>query len=186
MRWWPRAGAWALVALLFSSVFTIFNLLMAVLMPLSDFGLFSYGQSLVLLVGVIIATLVLEPTTTVGTRYGDDEQLRYLSFALIASLIVGLVAALPLAAMFWLVQRDNSFALLVVAVVVFAACAILPCRPALSLYARALQLPDRARCIARGLAARGAADPVAHRHGVAGPPRSPQPVLRAPSRPHGW
>jgi O-antigen/teichoic acid export membrane protein len=118
VRWWPRAGAWALVALLFSSVFTIFNLLMAVLLPLSDFGLFSYGQSLVLLVGVIIASLVLEPTTTVGTRYGDDEQLRYLSFALAASLAVGLAAALPLAAVFWLVQRDNSFELLVVAAVV--------------------------------------------------------------------
>src|ERR1700754_4403690 len=104
VRWWPRAGAWALVALLFSSVFTIFNLMMAVLMPLSDFGLFSYGQSLVLLVGVIISTLVLEPTTTVGTKYEDHEQRRYLSFALLASLVVGLLAALPLAAIFWLVQ----------------------------------------------------------------------------------
>ena len=46
VRWWPRASAWALVALLFSSVFTVFNLLMAVLLPLSEFGLFSYGQSL--------------------------------------------------------------------------------------------------------------------------------------------
>jgi O-antigen/teichoic acid export membrane protein len=118
VRWWPRAGAWALVALLFSSVFTIFNLLMAVLLPLSEFGLFSYGQSLVLLVGVIIATLVLEPTTTVGTKYGEEEQLRYLSFALVASLIVGLVAVLPLAAIFWLVQRNDSFALLAAAVVV--------------------------------------------------------------------
>jgi O-antigen/teichoic acid export membrane protein len=118
VRWWPRAGAWAMVALLFSSVFTVFNLLMAVLLPLSDFGLFSYGQSLVLLVGVIIATLVLEPTATVGTKYGDDEQLRYLSFALAASLAVGLVAALPLATVFWLVQRDNSFELLAVAVAV--------------------------------------------------------------------
>jgi len=117
-RWWPRAGAWALVALLFSSVFTIFNLLAAVLMPLSDFGLFSYGQSLVLLVGIIISTLVLEPTTTVGTKYDDHEQLRYLSFALIASLVVGLVAALPLASLFWLVQREHSFALLAAAVVV--------------------------------------------------------------------
>ena len=87
-RWKQRAGAWALVALLFSSVFTIFNLLAAVLMPLSDFGLFSYGQSLVLLVGIFISTLVLEPTTTVGTKYEDHEQLCYLSFALIASLVV--------------------------------------------------------------------------------------------------
>ena len=118
VRWWPRAGAWALVALLFSSAFTVFNLTMAVLMPLADFGLFSYGQSLVLLVGVIISTLVLEPTMTVGTKYEDDEQLRYLTFALIASLIVGLAAALPLAAIFWLVQRDNSFALMAAAVVV--------------------------------------------------------------------
>jgi O-antigen/teichoic acid export membrane protein len=118
VRWWPRAGAWALVALLFSSAFTVFNLMMAVLMPLADFGLFSYGQSLVLLVGVIISTLVLEPTMTVGTKYEDDEQLRYLTFALIAALIVGLTAALPLAAIFWLVQRDNSFALLAAAVVV--------------------------------------------------------------------
>lgn len=118
VRWWPRAGAWALVSLLFSSVFTIFNLMMAVLLPLADFGLFSYGQSLVLLAGVIIATLVLEPTMTVGTKYEDREQLRYLSFSLIASLVVGLVAALPLAALFWLVQRDNSFELLAAAVVV--------------------------------------------------------------------
>jgi O-antigen/teichoic acid export membrane protein len=118
VRWWPRAGAWALVALLFSSVFTIFNLLMAVLMPLADFGLFSYGQSLVLLVGIIISTLVLEPTTTVGTKYEDQEQLRYLSFALVASLVVGLVAALPLAAIFWIVQHDNSAALLTAAIVV--------------------------------------------------------------------
>lgn len=118
VRWWPRAGAWALVALLFSSVFTIFNLMMAVLMPLADFGLFSYGQSLVLLVGVIISTLVLEPTMTVGTKYEDDEQLRYLTFALIASLVVGLVAALPLAVIFWLVQRNYSAALLAAAVVV--------------------------------------------------------------------
>jgi O-antigen/teichoic acid export membrane protein len=115
VRWWPRAGAWALVALLFSSVFTVFNLLTAVLLPLADFGLFSYGQSLVLLVGVIISTLVLEPTTTVGTKYGDDEQLRYLSFSLAASLIVGFVVALPLAVVFWLVQRDNSFELLAAA-----------------------------------------------------------------------
>ena len=118
VRWWPRAGAWALVALLFSSVFTIFNLTMAVLLPLTEFGLFSYGQSLVLLVGVIISSLVLEPTMTVGTKYDDDEQLRYLTFALSASLVVGLVAALPLAALFWLVQRDNSFTLLAAAVVV--------------------------------------------------------------------
>ncbi len=118
VHWWPRAGAWALVALLFSSAFTIFNLVLAALMSLSDFGLFSYGQSLVLLVGVLIATLVLEPTMTVGTRYRDDEQLRYLSFTLVASLAVGLVAALPLAAAFWVVQRDNSFHLLVAAVIV--------------------------------------------------------------------
>jgi len=89
-----------------------------VLMPLADFGLFSYGQSLVLLVGVIISTLVLEPTTTVGTKYEDREQRRYLSFSLIASLVVGFVAVLPLAAIFWVVQRDNSAALFAVAVVV--------------------------------------------------------------------
>jgi O-antigen/teichoic acid export membrane protein len=118
VRWWPRAGAWAFVALLFSSVFTVFNLMLAVVMPLSDFGLFSYGQSLVLLVGVIIATLVLEPTMTVGTKYEDQEQLRYLSFALVASLVVGLVAAAPLALLFWVIQRDNSFELLAAAVVV--------------------------------------------------------------------
>ncbi|MGH6769289.1 MAG: lipopolysaccharide biosynthesis protein [Xanthobacteraceae bacterium] len=118
VRWWPRAGAWAFVALLFSSVFTVFNLMMAVLMPLADFGLFSYGQSLVLLVGVLIATLVLEPTTTVGTKYEDHEQLRYLSFSLIGSLVVGLVTAAPLAAIFWIVQSNNSLELLFAAVIV--------------------------------------------------------------------
>ena len=38
------------------------------MMPLAEFGLFSYGQSLVLFAGVVVGTLILEPTSTVGTN----------------------------------------------------------------------------------------------------------------------
>jgi O-antigen/teichoic acid export membrane protein len=109
LRWRSRAGAWAFVALLFSVVFTIYNFTMALLMPLSDFGLFSYGQSLILLVGIFIATLVTEPSMIVGARYTESEELRYLTFSLVATIAVGLVTAVP-AAMIFTFSQNADFA----------------------------------------------------------------------------
>jgi O-antigen/teichoic acid export membrane protein len=99
-RWKLRVGAWAFVGLLFSISFTVFNFVLVALMPLAEFGLFSYGQSLILFAGVLVGTLILEPTSTVGTKYPDHEQLRYLTFALAGVFVVGLGSALPLAAIF--------------------------------------------------------------------------------------
>lgn len=118
VRWWPRAGTWTSVALLFSISFTVFNFSMAASMPLTEFGLFSYGQSLVLLVGAFIGALVLEPTTTIGMRYADSEQLGYLSCTLIGSLVLGLAAALLVAGLFWIVKPDTPPELLIAAVLV--------------------------------------------------------------------
>jgi O-antigen/teichoic acid export membrane protein len=118
LRWKSRAGAWAFVGLLFSISFTVFNLLLVLLMPLADFGLFSYGQSLVLFVGVLVGTLILEPTSTVGTKYPDHEQLRYLTFALAGVVVVGLLSALPLAVLFRLAHWDAGWTPLLTAALV--------------------------------------------------------------------
>ena len=117
-RWKARAGAWAFVGLLFSLSFTVFNFLLVAMMPLAEFGLFSYGQSLVLFAGVLVGTLILEPTSTVGTKYPDDEQLRYLTFALAGVLVVGLGSALPLAAIFRFAHAQSGWEPLLVAALV--------------------------------------------------------------------
>jgi len=59
-RWKARVGAWAFVGLLFSLSFTAFNFVLVAMMTLAEFGLFSYGQSLVLFAGVLVGTLILE------------------------------------------------------------------------------------------------------------------------------
>lgn len=118
VRWRSRAGAWALVGLLFSTSFTVFNLVLALLLSLRDFGLFSYGQSLVLLVGIFVSNLIIEPTSTVGMHYEEEEELRYLAFALIGVFVVGLAIALPIAAIFALVKTSAAAQPLIVAVLV--------------------------------------------------------------------
>ena len=117
-RWKARVGAWAFVGLLFSLSFTVFNFLLVAMMPLAEFGLFSYGQSLVLFAGVLVGTLILEPTSTVGTKYPDDEQPRYLTFALAGVLVVGLGSALPLAAIFRFAHAQAGWEPLLVAALV--------------------------------------------------------------------
>jgi O-antigen/teichoic acid export membrane protein len=109
---WVRKGAWSLTdQWLFSGANFLANVLLARWLIPEDYGAFSLGFSLFLLLGAFYTAVIIDPMLIFGAGRYREQLDKYLWFIFTCHVVLGLISALLLGLGAWLAQSSGAILL---------------------------------------------------------------------------